>query len=206
MVNIAYGVCVGSQEKLSRNVSPRVSDRTLLAVPGGDSIASVYNEILDTCQKQGVDALVLLHDDLEILDPDAEEKFLNVINEDSEVMLVGVAGGSARQGLAWWNADPVGHQRTDVMDIDFGPRVGDVDLLEGSILVFSPEAIRRLRFDTRFPGFHGYDEIGMQANMLGRVTVTDVDTHHHSHMGFKSGQSYADWLSADQLFREKWQL
>lgn len=205
-MNVAYGVCVGSWEKLHRNVSPRISDRTLFAVPGGDSIAPVYNEILDTCQERRVDALVLLHDDLEIIDSDAEEKFLNVIDEDPEVMLVGVAGGSARQGLAWWNVDPVGHQRTDVMNIDFGVRTGDVDLLEGSILVFSSRAIKELRFDTRFPGFHGYDEIGMQANALGRVVVADVDTHHHSHMGFKSGQSHTDWLFADQLFREKWQL
>lgn len=206
MVNVAYGVCVGSWDKLHRNVSPRIDNRTLFAVPGRDAIAPVYNQILDAAQEQNVDVLILLHDDLEILDPNAEEKFLGVIEGDPNVMLVGVAGGSARQGLAWWNVDPVGHQRTDVMNIDFGPRTGDVDILEGSILAFSAKAIRSLRFDTRFPGFHGYDEISMQAGLLGRVVVADIDTHHHSHMGFKSEQSHADWLSADRLFREKWQL
>jgi hypothetical protein len=199
---IVFGCCVGSWDKLTRNVVSHVSGRPLLALSGQRSIAVAYNTILDAYAGTELDALILQHDDITITDPDADRKFLAALTPD--VMLAGVAGGSARDGLAWWNADPVGHQRTDVVDIDFGTRAGDVDLLEGSVLVFSPYAVKTLRFDTSFGGFHGYDEIAMQAARHGRVVVVDVDTHHHTRMGFKSADSYREWLDADRRFRDKW--
>lgn len=203
---IAYGSCVGSWEKLYRNVIPRMGDRPLLALSGQASIAVAYNTILDAFADEGHDAVILLHDDLEILDRDAEAKFLTALAEPG-VELVGVAGGGASHGLAWWDAQPVGHQLTDVGLIDFGRRSGDVILLEGSILVFGPQAVKTLRFDTAFPGFHSYDEIAMQAVAAGmRVVVADVDTHHHTRMGFKSQASRDEWAAGDRLFREKWSL
>lgn len=204
-MNVAYGVCVGSWDKLRQYVLPHAGDRPVMALSGQSCIGAAYNQILDAYQGRGLDMLILQHDDLEILDPDAEDKFAAALAEP-DVLLAGVAGGSGRHGLAWWNTDPVGHQRTDTMAIDFGPRTGPVTLLEGSLLVFSPAAVDTLRFDTRFGGFHGYDEIGMQASQLGRVVVVDVDTHHHNAMGFKSEQSHAEWLEADRLYRQKWQL
>lgn len=204
-MNVAYGCCVGSWNKLAANVIPRIGDRPLLALSGQTCIGAAYNTILDAYTGTGLDALILLHDDLEITDPNCETKFLTALAEP-DVMLAGVAGGSGRHGLAWWNHTPVGHQQTDAMSIDFGPRTGDVDLLEGSVLVFSPKAIAELRFDLRFDGFHGYDDIGMQAAQAGRVVVVDVDTHHHTAMGFKTPESQTQWWDADRLYRDKWQL
>ncbi len=206
MTGVAYGSCVGSWDKLQANVTPRIGDRPLLALSGQTSIAVAYNTILDAYADRGLDAVILLHDDLEITDADAEAKFLAALAGPG-VGLVGVAGGGAQCGLAWWDAQPVGHQRTDVMDIDFGRRSGDVILLEGSILAFGPEALKALRFDTAFPGFHSYDEIAMQACAAGmRVVAADVDTHHHTPMGFKSQASRDQWAAGDRLFREKWGL
>lgn len=203
---IGYGCCVGDWYRFARNVAQRINPaRTILAISGQRSIAVAYNTILDAFAARDVDAVILLHDDLEITDPDAEAKFLAEM-EDPAVMLVGVAGGDGQHGLAWWNHSPVGHQQTDAMNIDFGPRRGDVTLLEGSILAFSPAALRAVRFDPQFPGFHGYDEIGMQAAQLGRVVVADVDSHHHSAMGFKTAASHEDWLGSDRLYRGKWNL
>lgn len=203
---IAYGSCVGSWGRLHANVVPRIGDRPLLALSGQTSIAVAYNTILDAFAGQGFDAVVLLHDDLEITDPDAEAKFLTALAEPG-VGLVGVAGGGASHGLAWWDANPVGHQLTDVGLIDFGRRSGDVIVLEGSVLVFGPEAVKTLRFDTTFPGFHSYDEISMQACAAGmRCVVADVDTHHHTRMGFKSQASHDQWAAGDRAFREKWSL
>lgn len=206
LVNVAYGVCVGSWDKFNRYVLPHTADRPVMALSGQTCIGAAYNLILAAYEMAcDLDMLILQHDDLEIVDPDAESKFAAALAEPG-VLLAGVAGGSARGGLAWWNHDPVGHQRTDAMNIDFGSRTGDVDLLEGSLLVFSRVAIELLRFDLSFTGFHGYDDIGMQASRgEGRAVVVDVDTHHHNPMGFKSGQSHAEWLEADQLFRHKWQ-
>lgn len=203
---VGYGVCVGSWEKLRRNVEPRVGGRQLFAMAGQTSITEAYNSILAGYCGRGLDALVLLHDDLEIIDPDGEAKFLAAIAEPG-VALVGVAGGRGVGSLAWWNAETVGHQLIDTGLLDFGPRTGDVDALEGSILVFSPWAIEHLRFDTRFVGFHGYDEIAAQARAAGRrVVVADVDTHHHTSVGFKSPESAREWQRADALFRKKWGL
>ncbi len=172
-----------------------------MALSGQTNIARAYNVILDATRD--VDALILLHDDLEIVDSDAEQKFVDALSDGAA--LVGVAGGSGSQGLAWWNVDPVGHQLTDVMNIDFGRRNGDVDILEGSILVFSKWAINNVRFDVDYPGFHGYDEVAATVRSLGkRVVVVDVDTHHHTRMGFKSDESYGEWQSADRRYREKW--
>lgn len=202
-MTVEYGVCVGSWDKYDKYVAPCTGGKTVHTRHGQTSIAAAYNSILDTIPPDT--ALILLHDDLELADPDGEAKLLAALAPD--VGLVGVAGGSGKHGLAWWLYDPVGHQQTDVLNIDFGPRTGDVDLLEGSLLVFSPWAVKILRFDERFPGFHGYDEIAAQAGAAGmRVVVADVDTHHHSALGFKTEASHLQWLEADRLYREKWGL
>lgn len=205
-MKLVYGVCVGSWDKLRANVVPHVGSQPLLGLSGQSSIADAYNTILDAYQDDSFDALVLQHDDLEITDPEADNKFLEALS-DPAVALVGIAGGSARTGMAWWNVDPIGHQKTDAMMIDFGVRTGDVDLLEGSLLVFSPWAVRNLRFDSR-PGFHSYDEIAMRVHRTynKRVVVVDVDTHHHTGLGFDDEASQAGWLSGDIWFREKWDI
>lgn len=202
-MNIEYGCVVGSWDRYNAYVAPRTAGRRVHTRFGETSIGSAYNSILDVCTD--VDVLILLHDDLEITDPDGEAKLVAAVAEPG-VILAGVAGGSGQHGLAWWNHDPVGHQQTDAMSIDFGARSGDVDLLEGSLLVFGPRAVADLRFDLQYPGFHGYDDIGMQAAQLGRVVVVDVDTHHHTPMGFKTPDSQTQWWAADRLYRDKWQL
>lgn len=203
---IAYGCCVGSWDKFKRYVAR--DDRVVLAVSGQTSITKAYNGILNYFARPelvaDVDALVLQHDDLEIIDPNAEEKILRAV-APRDVALAGVAGGSGAQSLAWWNGTTYGWQRLDSGVLELGPRVGDVELLEGSFLVFSPWAIRRLRFDDAFTGFHGYDEVAATAHSLGaRVTVTDIDTHHHTQLGFKSAESATAWAAADELYRRKW--
>jgi hypothetical protein len=206
VTQLAYGVCVGSWDKFNRYVVPRTEGRQLLGLSGQDSIAVAYNRILEAFDCRDLPGLVLQHDDLEIVDPMAEPILLEALSVE-DVALVGVAGGDARSGLAWWNIDPVGHQLTDSMNIDFGRRSGDVTLLEGSLLAFSPWAMENLAFDEDYPGFHGYDEIAMQARDQGkRVVVVDLDTHHHSMLGFDSVDSHAEWHRADERFRKKWGL
>jgi hypothetical protein len=202
---IGYGSCVGSWEKLRRNVAPWAAGRPLLALSGQPSIGVAYNIILDVYKGRGLDAVVLLHDDLEITDPSAEPKFLAAL-ADPTVALVGVCGGKGDQTLHWWESERVGHQMTDSGLLDFGPRTGDVAFIEGSVMVFSPWAVDNLRFDERYPGFSaGYDDICLHALQAGkRVTVVDVDTHHHSTVGWKSPQAEAAFAAAEAQFREKW--
>lgn len=206
-LKVAYGCCVGSWDRFQRHVAPRSEDGPLLGLSGQTSIANAYNVILDSFEDLGADVCVLMHDDLAILDLGFEEKITQLIRDQPDIGLIGVAGGSARGGLGWWNHDPVGHQHTSGIGlIDFGQREGNVDLLEGSLLVFTRWAMRELRFEPR-PGFHGYDEIAMQAAKKGmRVFVADIDTHHYTALGFDNEVSHGDWLAADRWFREKWSI
>lgn len=204
-LKVGYGCCVGSWDRFTRYVAPTAEGRPLLGLSGQTSIAAAYNDILDAFRyRYNVDIVILQHDDLEITDPGVEAKLEEIFESQTDVGLIGVAGGSARGGLGWWNHDPVGHQRTDAMMIDFGPRTGDVQLIEGSFMAFSRDAIRSIRFEER-PGFHGYDEVALQVAAKDMcVVVADIDTHHHTALGFDNEQSHADWLAADRWFRQKW--
>lgn len=206
-LKVAYGCCVGSWDKFQRYVAPRSEEGPVLGLSGQTSIAAAYNVILDSFEDLGCDVVVLQHDDLEITDLGFEEKITELIRDQPDVGLIGVAGGSARGGLGWWNHDPIGHQMTDGIGmIDFGQRAGNVDLIEGSLLVFTHWAMRELRFEPR-AGFHGYDEIAKQAAKKGmRVAVADLDTHHHTALGFDDERSHEDWLDADRQFRQKWRI
>jgi len=204
-VVVAYGVCVGSWDKFHQYVEPRIpAGQPVFALANQTSITQAYNAILNACISRPLDALILLHDDLEIVDPNAETKFLDVFT-DPDVGLAGVAGGRGISSLAWWEAETVGHQQIETQMLDLGPRTGDVDLLEGSILAFSPWAISSIRFDRQFTGFHGYDEIAMYVKSRARrVVVADVDTYHHTRLGFKTPESAAEWAAANDMFRRKW--
>lgn len=201
---VGYGVCLGSWEKFHQWVEPRVGSVVLMTEQV--CIGEAYNTILDMYAVVSPDMVILQHDDLEITDPDAEAKFFDVLNLPG-VVLAGVAGGRGITSLAWWEAETAGHQLIDTGMLDFGPRTGDVDVLEGSILAFSPWAVQNLRFDTRFTGFHGYDDIAMIAKSFGkRVYVADVGTHHHTQLGFKTAGSAAAWHEANRMFCQKWGL
>lgn len=201
---VGYGTHVGSWDKLPRYIGPWVDakGRPLIALYDWPSLASAYNRILDAYKGKGYDAVILVHDDLEITDQAAEDKFLAVLGED--VALVGVAGGGPF--LRWWDYTPIGHQMTDSGLINFGHRAGDVDMLEGSIVVFSPWAVENLRCDERYTDFRsGWDDVCLHARAAGkRVVVVDVDTHHHTTVGWKSPEIEARFVESELMFAEKW--
>lgn len=201
---LAYGVCVGSWDKVQKYVLPHVGDRPFLGLSGQRKITEAYNSILAAFQHRGLEALVLQHDDLQILDPDAEEKFLAAVQEP-DVALVGVCGSTDILSMHWWNGHTLGHQYTNSGLLDFGVRGGEALFIEGSIMVFSPWAIENLRFDTRYPGFLGYDDVCATAVLAGkRNLVVNVATHHHSTVGIKSESVRSDWEDTEALFWRKW--
>jgi hypothetical protein len=218
VVRLGYGVCVGWWEEFTSYVVPWVGDRAvyqdsgaplrpLVALSGQTSIAAAYNAILDLYSaRYELDGVVLLHSDLQITDPAFEDKVTAGLGWADDVALVGVAGGGAADGTAWWNDDPIGHQLLDDGPLDFGVRAGFVDVLEGSLLVFSAWAVDNLRFDTEMPGFHGYDTVCLQARAAGyRCFVADIDTHHHTVAGrWRSAQSAADWQAAHERSLTSW--
>lgn len=234
---IGYGCVVGWWDEFNQYIVPQVGDRRvygdgeqpnrpLIALSNQTSIASAYNAILNVFagqyEPEDLEAVILLHTDLTIEDPQGEAKLVAALAEP-DVALVGVEGGDGDRGTEWWECNPIGHQGTDRFLIDFaaqipgaetGPvhrtkpraRSGDVDVLEGSIMAFSPWAIQNLRFDESCPAaFHGYDEICFQAIDRGkRNVVVDVQTHHHTTGAYKGQQSIDDWRAANEWSRRKW--
>jgi hypothetical protein len=205
-MSVTFGCCVGSWEKFAANVGPHTWDFPVVALAGQSSIARAYNQILNIIHDSPWRhcPLVLQHDDLEITDPLAVDKILEAA-DNPDVALIGVAGGSADKGLPWWESDPIGHQLTDSGLLDFGDRSGTVDLIEGSLMVFTPWAVTNLRFDETYLGYHGYDEVAMQAKTAEKYAVViDLDTHHHTTLGFRSAESEAVWHEANTRFHQKW--
>jgi len=197
---IGFGVCVGSWEEFGAFVAPRVNG-PVMAVSGHDSICAAYNKILDYYRSWDLEALVLLHDDLEITDPAFETKLRRAMV--ASVAIVGVCGGPADESLAWWDAPGcIGHQQTDSGLIDFGPRWGDVAIVDGSIMALSPWAVANLRFDENYAGFHGYPHICRDARAVDRrVVVADIDTHHHTTVGFKSVEVERSFMVTDWMYQ-----
>lgn len=203
-MKIGYGCCVGTWDKFHRYVEPRIpKDRPILTASNQTSISVAYNAILDGFRVYDLDAVILLHDDLEMIDPSTEEKVLNYLAIDRRVALVGVAGGGP--SMSWWNVNPIGHQLTDSLLLEFGDRrVGPVSMIEGSFMAFSSWAVQELRFDERYE-FLGYDDICLEADRANKIVmVADIDTHHHSTVGYKSESVREMWERSEVIFNEKW--
>jgi GT2 family glycosyltransferase len=205
---IAFGVCVGSAERFRRVALRGLElaaepDSLVMETSTEDSICEAYNEVLETLAgRHDLEALVLLHDDAEIVDPHFCAKLRRGL-ADGEPAVVGVIGARGVTSLRWWKNDGVGRVRETLRLIDFGGS-GQVDAVDGLLLALSPWAVRNLRFDTqRFRGFHGYDvDYCFQARAAGRrVVVENLEVIHHPQGGYKDEAAFAE---ADEAFRRKW--
>jgi GT2 family glycosyltransferase len=223
---IAFGSAVTSQEKYERFALPgcRLAaepDSVLIAMPNeGSTLSQGYNRILDQlAERDDLEAVVLLHQDLEIANPD----FVEVVRDcltDPEVAIIGAAGAPRVHGLDWWEPGPVigdfewAYQRdgggtvakdnwTNFVEVT---GVHPVDAVDGMILVLSKWAARNLRFDERIdPSAHGYDiDICFQATEAGKqIVVAGLGvTHHHE---LEVMMSYDAWIQAHIRIAEKWE-
>ncbi len=208
---IAYGICIGSQEKyekyaalgLSRHATP---DCPVATSTDNLSILEAYNEILDAfAGVEDLEALVLLHEDLEIRDPAFEQK-VRVALQDETTAVLGVIGASQVTGLEWWQGRGAGRCDESRGTVDFERLSGEVEAVDGLLLVLSPWAVANLRFDSStFSGFHAYDvDLCFQARQAGKtVTLLDVDVFHHTKGGLGDEVGFR---LADAAFRDKWDL
>ncbi|MBJ7330706.1 MAG: methyltransferase domain-containing protein [Solirubrobacteraceae bacterium] len=220
---IAFAACVADPEKFRTIAAPGLRtatepDSPVIEAETTTSIFEAYNEILDAVRPlDDLEALVLLHEDTEILDPGFCTKVREVL-ADGTVGVIGVVGGRGGDGLAWWTAPAKAGKVTETRGvIDFGTRgTVDVDAVDGLLLVLSPWAVRELRFDTEtFTGFDAYDaDICAQARAAGkRVVVAELEVaHRHNRTGTSrtDAEGAADsaddssYARADEQFRAKW--
>jgi hypothetical protein len=184
------------------------------------SIFRNYNLILDrVAERDDLEALVLLHQDSEILDTDFCSRLREAL-ADPDVAIVGCAGAIGVRSIAWWEGavtwasfehryvehggGQIKGRTWDRDDLPVYGQTGEVDTIDGFMIAMSPWAVRNLRFDEGLGQFHGYDfDICLQARAAGKKVVTqDMQViHHHSLdlIGDLSG-----WINAHIKVAEKW--
>jgi Glycosyltransferase like family len=201
---IVFGTAVTDPETYDRCAMPGIeraaeADSVILAHQTAGSLFRNYNLLLDLAVKhEGLEALVLVHQDAELDDIDFAAKVRGALR-DSDVAIVGCAGAVGVRSIAWWQGavtwsgvihryDEYGGGDTaaagwDPQTLPSYAHIGEVDSIDGVVMVLSPWAVRELRFDESLGDLHGYDfDICMQARAAGKKVVTaDFPVvHHHS--------------------------
>jgi hypothetical protein len=205
---IIFGTCVGNQEKYEKIALPSIERAAapgdqILTRTGESGICKAYNEFIEVARRApDCSALVLIHQDAEILDGDFKIKVAKAFS-DPGVGVLGVIGGRGLCDLAWWRArHRIGMVYENNQELRMGKRHGDVDVLDGLLLVVSPTAVRSLSFDAQnFPAFHGYGvDYCLQARNSGlRVVVTDIDVNHRA-----TRRERPDRGAANLAIAQKW--
>jgi hypothetical protein len=222
---IAFGCPITQPESYERYAKPGID---AVAEPGASvfayramsSIFRSYNLILDQAAAvDDLEALVLVHQDTELVDP----AFCATVRQtfaDPEVAVAGCIGALGVRSIAWWEGSVTWasfiHRYHELGGGDLPgfawsagdrppyARTGEVDVVDGFLLVLSPWAVRNLRFDESLGEFHGYDvDFCLQARAAGRKVVTAEfrAVHHHS---LELVSDPAGWVEAHITIAEKW--
>ena len=196
-----FGVCVDSPDRFDRHCLPAIAahggaDATLMSSPDLP-VAATYNDVLDAClDLEGVEAIVLLRDDVEIVDPHFRSRILTAFRRDPLLAVIGVGGVDA--SLRWWQtagpapgaarAEPhdgsAATPRTPGGDTPRGERPGVlVDYVDGACMVLRPDLAARFRFDdVAFTGPGGFEvDFCHRVREAGlRVAVVEVGVDRHA--------------------------
>jgi hypothetical protein len=206
---IAFAACVGSPAKLAMYAAPGLAramepDSVFAELTTDRSIHEAYNEALEHfAGVPGLEALVLLHEDTELLDADFCARVRAVLGDPS-VAVAGPIGACGVTSLRWWEGTIAGRAAETRGVVSGAPAPCDVDCLDGLLLVLSPWAVANLRCDTeRFTGFHAYDaDLCFAARAAGRrVIAAELNVFHHTKGGYGDEASFT---AADAAFRAKW--
>ena len=158
-----------------------------------ESLHKVYNKAIDFAIQEGVENLILVHDDV-ILENYSEERLNNLFNKFD---IVGVAGTTQvkLQSPALWHimgggfgsgnlhgAVAHGDEKRKNMTA-FGPYPKRVVLLDGVFLAIKRKVFEKIRFDETCPSkWHFYDlDYTMQCHKKGfKLGVGDIIVTHNS--------------------------
>ena len=209
-----FGVCAGPNDRFETICAPALerevlAGNRLISLREQPSIAVAYNSILDQAQDApDLEGVVLLHDDV-ALDDDTLLPRLRQLFADGAVGIAGAMGGRGkRRGMSWWTCERAVGVVHDSVGVLRGkvPLPADAETLDGLLLALSPWAARNIRFDTSYPGFHGYDaDVCSQVTAAGlRAVVIEMQLVHHTGGPFGSPSSYEDWMRATLRWRSKW--
>jgi hypothetical protein len=223
---IAFGCPITKGRLYERYARPGIGlvaepDSEVLAYQSGGSIFRAYNELMDLAAKhEDLEALVLLHQDSELIDPEFCRKIRAAL-EDPDVAIVGCAGAIGARNISWWEGmvtwASFSHRYEEMgggeipglsFHVDRVPSyatTGEVDVIDGFVIVMSPWAVRNLRFDESLGLLHGYDlDICLQAKAAGKkVVTTDFRAIHHHSLDLIGDQEA--WIAAHMRIAEKWE-
>ncbi len=180
-----------------------------------------YNLVMDKASElEDLEALVLIHQDAEIVDPDFCAKVREAM-ADPEVGMVGCAGAIGVRTIAWWEGAVTWasftHRYTefgggDLESLSWKPEntptfatTGEVDSIDGFVMIFSPWSVANLRFDENQGQLHGYDfDMSCLVRESGHKIVTaDLKVVHHHSLQLVS--DVPGWINAHIRLTEKWE-
>jgi Glycosyltransferase like family len=215
----AFGCSIIMPDVYERCARPGIeraceSDSVVLAHAASGSVARSLNLMLDRARSlDGLEALVLLHQDAEIRDSDFCSRVRRVL-ADPDVAIVGCVGSRGVSDIAWWdgevswNSAPYRHGEAGGGELAWhqgGEQApGEVDAIYGVLMVLSPWAVANLRFDESIGLLHGYDfDISRQATSAGKKVVTaNLHLAHHHSLDLVS--QIEIWVSAHMRAADAW--
>jgi Glycosyltransferase like family len=197
-------------------------DSVVLRQPAAGSIFRGYNLILDQAAAyDSLEALVLVHQDVEIVDPEFCRK-VRVAFSDPDVGVVGCVGAIGVRTIAWWEGSVTWasfvHRYPELGGGEFPSltwnsdemppyaRTGEVDTVDGLLMVLSPWVVHNIRFDESLGlRLHGYDfDLCVQVRAAKRKVVAEElrVIHHHSLALVDDPEPYVE---AHMKLAEKWE-
>jgi Glycosyltransferase like family len=222
---IAFGSAVIDPDVYRQYAEPgiklvREPDSQVFANVASGTLFRNYNTILDLAAEcEDLEALVLVHQDAEIVDPDFCAKLRDALT-DPDVAVVGCVGAVGVRNIAWWEGSVTwgsfihryqelggGDVPAFAWETDKVPptsRLGEVDTVDGFIMGLSPWAVHNVRFDESLGRLHGYDfDYCLQVREAGRKVVTaDFKAIHHHSLELVSNPD--TWVEAHMRIAEKW--
>jgi hypothetical protein len=223
---IAFGTSITSPDAYRRYAEPGIRraaepDSVVYPFAAAGSIFRSYNLLLDTAAaRDDLEALVLVHQDAEIVDSDFCAKVRRALG-DPDVGVVGCVGAIGVRSIAWWEGSvtwasfihrygehgggdlPAFSWKADEMPPY--ARTGEVDTVDGFLMAISPWVVRNIRFDESLGQLHGYDfDFCLQVREAGRKVVTADFRAIHNH-SLELVSNHDTWVEAHMRIAEKWE-
>jgi hypothetical protein len=218
---IAFGSVIADAEAYRRFAEPGIRraaepDSELLVFGAVGSACRSYNLLLDAAAAHDdLEALVIVEARAEIADAAFCARAREALS-DPEVAVAGPIGARDVRTVAWWEGEvssaPLVHRYYEhgggEMDGYGWARpsapLGEVDALDGFLLVLSPWAVRSLRFDESLHTGLGYDlDYCLQARAAGRRVVTaDLRVIHHRALELVPENEI--WVEGHIQLAERW--
>lgn len=218
---IAFGSAITEPDPYRRYAEPGIRsaaepDSQVYAFSAVGAIGRGYNLLLEAAAaREDLEALVLVHSHAEIADRAFCAKVRAALS-DPAVGVVGTVGARNVRGIAWWEGDVTATSVVHRYEEHGGGELpayswtsatlppGEVDSVDGLLLVLSPWAVRNVRFDESLTLGQGFDlDFCLQVRAAGRKVVScDLRTIQHRSLDLVSDVDL--WAEAHRQVALKW--